>query len=247
MRREYSLKPAIKQPSIVPYLINGESASDFLQDYNALVDSKFRGNSNLKVLKLQDVNSVPTIVGSNPLVLPVVQRLIPGKRIGRPEDLQRTLNDGDTLSIKGNHYVDMGLVLDFSGRNHEMALDLYEQLPKKLKNFDSLPAVVIDYDLRNSDRGNYNLELFRTDKTIIRPSPILAKSGGNFGHGAVSLETGLPTKLEGGNRTLWTASQKPQSLDNIGLSRLYLNRSLDVVSNDDDLAYSDSDGRVVLF
>ena len=143
MNREYVLQPAIKQPSVIPYLIQGESASAFLEDYNRLVDLDFKGNSNLKVLKLEDVRGVPTITGSNTLILPVVQRLLPSKRIGRPEDLQRTLNDGDTLSIQGKHYVDLGVVLDFTGRNREMALDFYEQLPKELQDFDRLPSVVV--------------------------------------------------------------------------------------------------------
>ena len=236
MAKEYSLKPAIRQPSVVPYLLNGESAPAILEDYNQLVDSDFQGNSNLKVLELKDVNKTPTIVGSNSLVLPVVQRLIPGRRIGRPEDLQRTLNDGDTLSIRGNHYVDLGLVLDFSGRNHEMALDFYQQLSKELQGFEGLPAVVVGYDIKNFDRGNYNLGLVRTDKTQVRHSPILTGKSGKFSHKDVSLETGLPSKLEGGDRTLYTVSQNAKSLDNIGLSGVYLNGVLIVNSGNDDLA-----------
>lgn len=243
----YSFPSAIKQPSIIPHVINGESAPAFLEEFNAFVDSAFKGNTNLKVLKLRTANEVPIVVGSNSLVSPVVQRVAPNYRTGRPEDLQKTLNDGDTLSIRGNYYVDLGVVLDFTGRNHEMALDFYSQLPKELRDFDRLPAVVVGYELKNFIEGNYGLGLVRTGSTQVRPAKILAGKNGKFSDGDISLETGLPSKLTDGDRTLCTSAQNAPSKDNLGISRLYLNRLLDLDSDDEDLAYSYDDGRVVLF
>ncbi len=248
MTREYSFKPAIKQPSIIPYLINGESAPTFVEDFNAIVNSEFNSNKYLKVLALRDVDKVPTAVGSNSFILPIVQRLVPARRIGLPEDLQRTLNDGDTLSIKGNHYVDLGVVLDFSGRDHEMALDFYQQLPKELQDFDRLPSVVVKYGLKNFDKGKYKLGLINNVNTQIRPARILANEVGGFSDADVSLETGLPVKLSGGNRTFYASSQKTPSIDNLGFSRLYLGRDLDLFSGLDVGYLADlvGGGRVIL-
>src|SRR3989338_8325869 len=228
----YSFPPAIKQPSIIPYLVAGPNAPEFVKECESVIDSEFNKNTHLKVLKLREVNDVQTTVGSNSLILPVVQRVAPNYRTGRPEDLQKTLNDGDTLSIKGNHYVDMGVVLDFTGRHHEMALDFYNQLPKELKNFDG---------------GNYSLGLIMNDGTKVRPAKILAGRSGKFSDADVSLETGLPSRLTDGNRTLYTATKNVSSLDNLGLSGLYLNGNLNVDADVVGLADSYEVGRVVLF
>ncbi|MEM4259293.1 MAG: hypothetical protein QXS38_00835 [Candidatus Pacearchaeota archaeon] len=246
---KYSFQSLIKQPTAIPYLIAGKDAGKFVADFERLVDKDYNGNRNLKVLRVADVRETPTVVGSNTLILPLVQKLVYPKRVGRPEDLQMTLNDGDTIGIRGNHYVDLGAVLDFSGYNHDLAVDLFEQLPKNLRNLDKMPSVVLGYDLKNSDKGRFGVGLTYTDGTEVRHSPILAKDSGNFSNEDVSLETGLPLKLEGGKRTLLTVSQKAPSKDNLGLSWLYLNRYLSLVSRyiDDDLADSYEDGRVVLF
>src|SRR3989344_5900613 len=122
---KYALEPLVKQPSIVPYMLLGERAPQFLNDFNRLIDRKYNGNPNLKVLNLQEIDNIPTITGSNPPILPLVQHLVPERRIARPEDIQRTLNDGDTIGIRGNYYIDFGLSLDFSGNNHDLALDFF--------------------------------------------------------------------------------------------------------------------------
>jgi len=243
---KYAFAPAIKQPSIIPYLIRGPNAGQFVEDFNQVVDTEYKGNRNLKVLALRDIDGVQTAVGSNSLISPVVRKLS-GRRTGLPEDLQRTLNDGDTLGIRGNHYVDLGVVLDFTGRNHDMAVDFYEQLPKELRNLDLHPSVVVGYGLKNSDNGKLGLGLVHAEGTQVRPARILANGDGNFSDADVPLDTGLPSKLSGGNRKLWTTTQKAHSVDNLGLSRLCLDWYLYLNSDDEDLADSVDIGRVVLF
>ena len=242
----YQFAPAVRQ-SIVPHRIEGDMVEEFLKEVNAKIDQDFKGNSLLKVLSMKKIRGVPLAVGSNSIILPVVESVSPNYRTGRPEDLQRTLNDGDTLSIKENNYVDLGAVIDFTGRNHQMALDFYQQLPKELRDFDRLPSVVVGYGLKNFDAGNYGLGLVHASNTQVRPAIILAGPSGNFRDEDVSLEIGLPTKLENGDRSLYTSTQKVQSLDSLGLSGLYLDRNLDLNSDDEDLAYSIGGGRVVLF
>lgn len=248
MARKYELRPVIRQPSIIPYTVRGEQAQAFLEEVQARITEEFRGNKNLGVLSLEGKDNILT--GSNPLVLPIVARVAQGYRVGRPEDLQRTLNDGDTLSIQGNHYVDMGLVLDFAGSHREMAQDFFDQMPEaQRKAFLEArhPAVVVGYGLKNFDKGSYELGIVHQEGTEVRSSEILSSSRGTFSDKDVSLETGLPARLSGGNRTLYTRKQGTPSRENLGLSRLCLCRNLDVSSDYVYLAYSGSIGRVVLF
>ncbi len=245
----YKFQPVIKKPIVIPYLIADEDASRFVADFNRLVDKDYKGNPNLKVLKVIDFKETQIVAGSNTLILPLVSKLVYPKRVGRPEDLQKTLNDGDTVGIKDNHYVDLGAVLDFSGHNHDLAVDLFEQLPDSLRSLEKIPSVVLGYGLKNSDKGRFGVRLTYIEGTKVRHSSILAKDSGNFSNADVSLETGLPLKLEGGDRRLYANSQKAHSKDNLGISRLYLYRSLSLSSGYDDsnLAYSFGNGRVVLF
>ena len=244
----YSLVPAIKQPSIVPYIIQGNNVvPGALKDIEHIVDTEFNGNKNLKVVQQREIQGTLVAVGSNTLVLPVVQRVFPNYRVGRPEDLQKTLDDGDTLSIQGNHYVDMGFVLDLTGRNHAMALDFYNQLPPELQKLEGLPAVVVSYGLKNLENTSYGLGFVYVPETQMRAAKILAQKSGKFRNEDVSLETGLAQKLGEGTRTLCTSSQKESSLDNLGVSGFYLNGVLLVDAGNGSLAYSSDVGRVVLF
>ena len=245
----YSLAPAIKQPSIIPYIIQGNDiVPAVLKDIEHIVDTEFRGNKNLKVLKDRNVNKTLIAVGSNTLVLPVVQRVFSNYRVGRPEDIQKTLNDGDTLSIKGNNYVDMGFALDFTGRHHAMALDFYNQLPPELQKLESFPSVVIGYGLKNLENTSYGLGFTYTpESTQVRPASILSQKTGTFRNEDVSLETGLPSKIGEGTRTIFTSTQREHSIDNLGISWFCLDSSLSVGADGDSLAGSGDVGRVVLF
>ena len=246
MPSEYTFPHAF---SVNPIRIRGENVPAFLKEVNTVIRERFNDNKHLKVLAQTGSGKDAVAVGSNSLILPVVQIVLPEYRVGRPEDLQRTLNDGDTLSIRGNNYVDLGAVLDFTGRNHEMALDFYDQLSVELQSFERLPAVVVGYGLKNIAGGNYGLGLVRTENTQIRPAKILAEGTAQFRDADVSLDTGLPSKLVGekNDRTLYTSPQRTPSLDNLGLSGLFLLGCLDLVSNCECLASSFDSGRVVLF
>ena len=246
----YALEPAIKKPTIPtisPIIIRGPKAPRFLEDFNKIVDKKYCRNKNLKVFVLKKINGIITLINSNPLVLPVVQTLVPTRRVNRPEDIQKTLNDGDTLGIYGNHCIDFGIVLDFSRQHNELARDLFRQLPGRLRNLDNLPAVVIGYDIRNSSKGDYGLSFTFPKGAELRHSPTLTKNSGNFDDIDVSLETGLPTKLGNGERNLYTASQERPSEDALGISRFYLSGNLNLLAYNKDLAGSFAGGLVVLF
>src|SRR3989344_4396000 len=247
MTPRYTFKPGIKQPSIVPYLLHGQDAEPFLRDLNQVVDNRYNGNKYLKRLELRVINDIPTVIGSSPLILPVAQSLVaPEKRIIMPEEIQRTLNDGDTLGIRDRFYVDLGIALDFSGRDHEMAVDLFNQLPSDERNLDRIPCMLVGYGLKKFDKGQYKLNFEITEDTTVRPASILTGQGGDFSDEDVSLEDGLPCLLGEGSRRLYTRRQQEPSLDNLGISGVCLDRYLGLGSGGYDLDGSGEDGRVVV-
>ncbi|MBS3088541.1 hypothetical protein J4402_02055 [Candidatus Pacearchaeota archaeon] len=246
-KSQIGLEPAIPQLTVTPYILKGKNALATLKEINNVIDSKYNGNDNLKVLRSGEINEVPTTFGSNPLILPVVNQIIaPEFRIIKPEELERTLQEGDPIRIQGNHYVDMGLVLDFSGNNHELAVQTFEGLPKELRDFDRLPAVMIGYGLRNTKFGDYGVMPKFQRGTELRTAKILAEPTNNFDENDSELiRTGLPSKLGSGKRRLYNSTQNKPSEDNLGISRFDLNSGRDLYSDYNGLSDSNADGRVV--
>lgn len=246
--RKFDLKPITVIPTVVPYLLNGEDAPAILEEYNRLVDSKFKGNPKLKVLKLIDIDEAPTIIGSNPLILPVVQQIVTGFRVAKPEEIETTLQEKDPIRIRGNHYVDYGITLDFTGANHDLAIKFFRTLPKELRELDRLPALIVGYGLKNSDIGKYGVIPKYQEGTEFRTAKILCAKGDKFEENDNGLKSlGLPSRLGQGKRRLHNRTQNYSSLDNLGISGLYLSGALSLNSGYvDDLAGSDDSGRVVL-
>ncbi len=91
--------------------------------------------------------------------------------------------------------------------------------------------------------------MVRTESTQVRPSKIFTERTNKFKDEDVLLETGLPCKLTAGigNRTIYTSLQNEPSLVNLGLLGLCLYGNLNLCSDNEYLAYSLGDGRVVLF
>ena len=151
---------------------------------------------------------------------------------------------------KTTTYKDLGVTMDFTGKNHELAVHLYNMLLGEHKDFDLFPAILTGLVTRLNDRiGDYGLALEKSDKYPygLTTAKILARPKGNFSKDDPNLIIeGVPSKLQAGERTLHTSSQKEQSIDNLGLSRFVLFGGSVLDSYVDGLAPSDSDGRVVL-
>lgn len=240
------LEPAVPQLSVIPYAVKGEHAQTKVDEINGIVASEYNGNQSLSVLSVRDIKGVPTMIGSNPLVLPVLNRVVvPDFRVIRPEKMETTLQEGDILRVRGNHYVDLGLVLDFSGKNHDLAFEVFDRLPTELRDFDRLPAVMVGYGLANTEVGSYGVMPTYNEGTELRTSPILAKSSGNFDASDRQLiVSGLPSQLGRGKRYLYNSTQGEPSKESLGLSRLFLDRYLILNSDNENLANSNEDGRV---
>src|SRR3989344_2659735 len=97
--KKIELRRAVAEPRVVPYLMEGENAPEIFERINGVIDSKYDGNPILKILRLiNGGDGLQRIVGSGPLIFPVVSEVIsPRYRIARPEEVETTHQDGDTL------------------------------------------------------------------------------------------------------------------------------------------------------
>ncbi len=169
-----------------------------------------------------------------------------GIRVMLPPESELLLAQ-ERLPEAGSAYYDLGLVMDFSGRNHDLALRLYEQLPAAEKTLERLPSVLTGLRTVRCDLGNYGLGFDYTKNSILRTAKILQKPTDRFNADDPELvRSGLPSRLGEGTRTLYTAEQSKPRLENLGLYRLSLDRDLSLSGYWGDLDDSDEWGRVVL-
>lgn len=169
-----------------------------------------------------------------------------GARAMFPEDAQLLL-DTDKMPERDTTYKDLGLIMDFSGKNHVLALNLYEKLSKEDKDLCKFPAVFVGLKPVKSDVGNYSLAFELIQYSQIRVAKILAYDTETFNNDDSELiKTGLPSKLGEGNRKLCTHNQKASCLENLGVLGLCLGSGSGLSSRSGDLAGSAGAGRVVV-
>jgi len=169
-----------------------------------------------------------------------------GARVVYPETSEVLLAQGK-LPEAGNVYYDLGAVFDFSGENHEVAVDIYNRLPKEMRDLNKFPAVALELFPVKSPVGSYGLSLEPTAFTQLRTAKIISQGTGSFDEKDVELfRTGLPSKHSQGTRKIHTFSQNEPSLDNLGVVWLCLfgDRSLDCCGGG--LAVASQIGRVAL-
>jgi len=147
----------------------------------------------------------------------------------------------------GSH---LGVVLDFSGKNHNLAVRLYSMLQKEDRDLDRFPAILTDLSTVLCDDSKYSLAL-QPGKSYpyqMRTAKILADKSGNFNFEANDpnlIKEGFPSELGRGSRQLLPNPQEETSVDNLGLSGFYLNRFLYLGADDDFLLHSTS-GQIIL-
>ena len=230
-------KPLIEIPASIPQIgyLEGDFGKAFLEEYKGRVKVDYNGVSALNVLNYS--NNVVT--GSNPFAVAFASQILRQESLGvaTQADLEKALKIR-ALSLRGL-YEDTGLVLRSEGNPNEyLANDLMKQVKSRNKK-QKLPVMLpltgleLRIDLNSPNGLAFNL---REDLDIVY-APILNKPG-NFNSEETDEKTGLPMKTGEGDRILYTTKS--------GLSRLYLNGNLGLGSDDDNLAYSNDFGRVVL-
>ena len=159
-----------------------------------------------------------------------------------PVEIERTLSLGDVLGIKGNYYVDTGLVLrspqDSYAPNDPLAKDLAAQIEHRLGKQLELSVMPLNgFDLKN-DNNKYGLGLVLREDAEIIHSDVLNQQG-KFDQKDINPETGLPREVRReGSRYLYTRSE--------GLSRLCVNDNLNLNACWYNFGDSDDSGRVVI-
>lgn len=239
-------RPRTVVPTVFPSMLEGENADEFVRRYNSHVDSQYNGNEKLKIFQVKDIEGVRTAGGSSPLALPIVEEVLPAYRIARPEEIfTHVLREGDGIKMRGNNYIDLGILLDFSGSDGEIARDLFEQLPSEMRDLDRLPAIVIGYGVKNFDKGKNGLGFVFGKKSELRTAEIYAKNCSYDLNDGGLFERGIPSK-EGSEKRIRAGRQLSHKKENLGVRRLCLYRFLVTISFDGDLAGSGEYGRVVL-
>lgn len=196
--------------------------------------------------EIKDIETGKPITNSNTFKLYAIDSIARdlNARVMHPEESE-FLFAKNRLPNQGEVYFVLAAVLDFSGRKHELAVLLYDQIPSK--NLDKLPGIILGLKSVKSDIGQYSLAFEYTANSYLRHAPILNQKTGSFQTSDYELvKTGLPSKLGDGKRTLYTANQNEPSIDNLGLSGFYLGRDSVLVAGGEYLAGGVLDSRVVL-
>ncbi len=243
MGKRYEFLSRIKVPQVTPCFLEGPGAEAFLEEYNGIVEKDYNNNKNLKVLSLKEIKGILTILGSNTFAPILVNRIVEkhGYRVASLSDIERTLEDGDTLKLIGNYYVDLGIVLRSEYEpNSFLANNLADQLKHNrgisLKNPIYIPFSSLEL-IGDSDSRDYGLTYkLKENAQIMEASQLIGEN--DYKKFSKADEKGLPIFDKEGDRTLYTT--------NFGLSRLLLYGDLDLDSDNVGLAGSDEVGRVVL-
>ena len=181
-----------------------------------------------------------TFYGSTPFVAGRIDTQVRplGLRVATLRDLSRP----EVMRlIKNNHYSDTpALVLRSTDDTHSKNSTLIKQIAEEAEKRNvKLPVMVTGFDVAKSpeDKNGYGIILVpRDDFAVVNDERLDSKYHGKSFSDVDEL--GLPNFDENGSRT-WYARNK-------GLSRLYLNRVLDLYSDGGSLANSSDSGRVVL-
>src|SRR3989344_3975728 len=98
-RKKFELRPVVNVVTVNPYLLEGKDSPEILGEINGVIDSKYNGNLNLKVLNLVTMEEIPRLVGSNSLIAPVINEVFAqmNYRVALPEEVETTLQEGDPV------------------------------------------------------------------------------------------------------------------------------------------------------
>jgi hypothetical protein len=226
------------------FLFEGLFGKDFLDEFNARAKRDYDDATVLKVLSY--VTSSNRVTGSNvPSVVLANQILKPMKiRTATQAELEQILNQ-NTLVFKG-HYEESSLVWrSDENPNEYFAQNISDQLRKHIAlNPNSAYVIPLHACSLRQDVGSPNgLAYIINNPELVFEAPILMRKNGSYLYsGNMNVLTGLPNEvydfdLNGKDRRIFT--------HNSGLLRLGLGRNLDVISYDDNLDLSISDGQVV--
>jgi hypothetical protein len=144
------------------------------------IHEKYKGRLDI----FKDQGKGKPYAGSSALGISAVDELAKGRgaKVMLPEESEFLLFWGK-MPEKTTSYKDLGVVLDFTGNNHELAMHLYKRLLKEHRDFDLFPAILTGLVTRlNDEIGDYGLALETSDNYPygLTTAKILAKPQGKF-------------------------------------------------------------------
>lgn len=237
----FSWKPLIAIPEVIPSAtyIQGTDAEAFLAEFNATAKEQY-GDAAKSIAVLTYDPKSKTVRGSNPFAVAHADSLLKsqGIRVATMADLERVLTT-NAFDLRET-YEDTALVLRSNeDPNAYLANNLVEQLESRGTRVAKTPIVVQlrGLNMVKDANSDYGLAFQLTDESQIAEAPYLVEKNNGKTFNKMD-ENGVPILDKNGSRSLWTRIG--------GLSRLYLGGDLNVVSDCEDLASSNEDGRVAL-
>jgi len=213
-------------------MLTGNFGKEVLAEYAGRAKTDYGNLSALNVLNYSN----DVVNGSNPFAVVLVNQIIRenGMRTVTPSDIEKALQAGVNLS---GTYEDTALVLrSKDDPNSYLAKNVADQISLRQKLKSPVMVPLAGFDLVKDASSPHGLAFKLRDEAQIIYAPVLNKDG-NFTSEDIDLETGLPKKVgTKGNRHLYVRDS--------GLSGRYLIWSLDLWSDNVDLAGSNSGGRV---
>lgn len=239
--KEYQILPKTSKRIVqVPRFLEG----DFGKEVNEEVQAKYRKFPGIKNIGYNPHSMV--IEGSSSFYATAVNEVLRGNglngRTTTQSDVEKILKNRDLALLE--HYVDTGLVLrSRDGPNAYLAKLLVDQV--KLRNFDQEMPVIIslkDLDLKEDQDSSYGLAFKLRENVEVIYAPILKSKEGRkeetFLSENIDEKSGLPKKLGGGDRMLYT--------NHAGLSRIWVTGGSYLDTYNSNLAFSSLRARVVL-
>ena len=242
MLKKTTGKPLIEIPQLVStigFVNDYFDGKEFVNEFNGRTLSDYDNAGALRVLSY--TNGI--VKGSNPFAVVLANQIAEqaGLRVAKQSDLEKAMNLG-AMNFAGT-YEDTGLVVRSEEdkdrkENTYLAQNLTNQIRARLGKKSKLPVMLPLVGLRlvKDTNSQYGLAFELKENAEIIYAPILSKEG-SFSSEDINAETGLPNKLTGGNRNLYTRSS--------GLSGLVLGRGFGLYSRYEVLASSYENGRVV--
>ena len=218
-------------------LSDDEFGNAVLGEYNERVRMDFHDNPALHIFKVAE----GYVQGSNPFACALLDMIVrPELRVASPPDLQvihlTEERTDEPLDLRGC-YKDAALALRTVGEPNGYLAD---KLSRQVGLQTPLPVVIFlsGLELVQDEQSPCGLSFRLTDEARFFTAPVLMEKSGHFQNVAVDPVTGLPRELGGDQRYYYGVQE--------GLTRIYVGRGWSLDTIWDELANSQTDGRVVL-
>ena len=217
-----------KVPSVVPAFVQGKDAKRTYNLVNKISANSVWYDAERKLMK---GSNVPTVARIDTLVRPLGIRVATLRDLSRPEVMEM---------VRGDHYSDTSVLVFRSNRDtYEPNQPIIERVVQEVEKREGnvkFPFMVTGFDVSKA-HSQYGWTIAPRDDFAIVHDDRLDGKHNEKAFNEVD-ELGLPNFDKNGSRKWFARNQ--------GVSRLCLDRGLNLLSYDGNLAYSDGDGRVVL-